>query len=411
VASSPPLFVIMKINAWILLVLALLLGFAWVALRPAVDRPAPAVAPEAAPPPAADPAGAEAVVPALEADLEPPPEPDAEDWDEEGPAWEDEDFFDIPISEDGFDAMPVLSPVTQLSRTIEDLQYSTLVSLDEYGRTMLSSTSATLRAVGGILMFKAQAMDASILRQLAADGDVAVPFLVLEWIRDYGTPAMAGELAGLLKDRQPDLEQLADDLLAGKLAMGGGRAAVDFLADQLPAEECWDVLLEVAGNEDVEYDLRMRSILRLAAAEDGARFREELVRLQESAQEEGEDWAEAVQRLSERLMNDEGTDLAAQDEITMRDLHLIVGNEHLQVVRDIVLYLEDRLLTPGVVAEPGSADLIAEFLKDFPDRDQDWNVEDEEALQRLEALLERVVALESIEEEDGAADESSPSKE
>jgi hypothetical protein len=401
----------MNKSAWIVLALVGLLAAGWVVFGPSLDRPAPLETPEAGPQEIAVAVGTKAAAPAPETALAPVPDPDEEDWDEEDGVWEEVELFDFPVSEDGFDAMPILSPLTQLSRTVEDLQYSTLVSLDEYGRTMLASTSATLRAVGGILMFKAQALDASILRQLAADEDAAVPLLVLEWIRDYGPPAMAAELAGMLADRRLDLEQLADDLLAGKLAMGGGRVAVDFLADQLPAEERWDVLLEIVGDEDAAYDLRMRSILRLAGEEDDGRFRAELVRLQESAQEEGEDWAEAVQRLSERLLNDEGTELAPRDEITTRDLHLVIGNDHLHVVRDAVLYLEDRLLTPGVMVEPGSADLIAEFLKDFPDRDQDWNVEDEEALQRLETLLERVAALEYVDEEDGAADESSPSKE
>jgi hypothetical protein len=311
----------------------------------------------------------------------------------------EDDFIAGPLSEDGFDALPALGPVSQLSRTIADLQNSTLVTLDEYGRTMLLSTNAALRAIGGILMFKAQAMDEAVLRQLALDEDVAVPFLVLEWIRDYGASAMAQALAGMLAQRELDVEGLADDLLAGRLAMGGGRVAVDFLADHLPADARWEVLLEIAGTSDMAYDLRMRSILRLAGESDVSRFLDEMAALRDSTQEEGEDWAEALQRLAARLSNDEGTDLVARDTITARDLNLIIGNPYPNFVRDIALYLEDRLLTPDVQVEAGAADLIGRFVKEYPDQADEWNVEDEEVLQRIRALHERLVAMESMNDE------------
>lgn len=306
----------------------------------------------------------------------------------------EETSIEIPVSEEGFDAMPELSPSAQLSRTIAQLQNDTLIALDEYGRTMLSSTSATLRAMGGILMFKAGALDESILRQLAADPDESVPFLVLEWIRDYGTSELSGQLRDLLAARNLDSDRLADDILSGRFSVGGGRVAIDFLADQLPDEERGEVLGEIAGSPDAEYDLRMRAVLRLGAEADPRRYREELAQLRAAATEEGEDWEEAVQRLMERLMDDEETSLAPRDQVSTRDLNLILGNDYVFMARDLALYLEDRLLVPGVAVEPGCADMVAAFLKEYPEQDRDWNVEDEEVLARLAVLKERLDQLE-----------------
>lgn len=248
------------------------------------------------------------------------------------------------------------------------------------------------------MMFKAEAMDDAILRQIAEDADESVPFLVLEWIRDYGTAELAGQLSALLVARGIGTDRLAEDLLSGRFSVGGGRVVVDYLADQLPERERWEELETVAGSPEADYDVRMRAILRLGAEPDAARYRETLERLQAAAAEEGEDWEESMQRLSERMMDDEGESLAARGAVSTRDLNLILGNEHVFTVRDLALYLEDRLLAPGVVVEPGCADMVAAFLKEYPESERDWNVEDEEALDRLEVLRERLVAREAPEE-------------
>lgn len=404
----------MKKNIIVLLVLAAVAAGIMFLLRtdsePAVPdtEPAETVAPAAAEASAAKPDPADSGEGAAEEQAE---EDDLfarlEQYDHE-PVAEDllpeQVVIDIPESPEGFDDMPILSPSSQLSRTIEQMQNSALVPLDEYGRTMLSSTNATLRAMGAILMFKGGALDETVLQQIADDEDVAVPILVLEWIRDYGNLDKAGELAGLLVGRGLDTEWLADQIMTNRFAMGGGRVAVDLLADSLSEEDRWDMLGEIAMEEDVHYALRMRSLLRLGEEPDEAQFRETLARIHEATANEGEDWEHAMDLLDMRVWNDEGTELAPRDEVTTRDLYIIFENDYTFIVQDAALYLESRLRNPDVVVEPGSSEIVAEFLKDFPDWNRDWNVEDEEALQRLDYLQERMAALEYVEAGDEESD-------
>jgi hypothetical protein len=307
--------------------------------------------------------------------------------------WE-EAVFAYPVSIDGFDAMPLLSPISQLSRTIEHLLTHTLVPPEEYGKIMLGSKNASIRAIGGILMYQSGELDQFIMADIVSDEEIAVPFLILEWIRDYGPPSKAAEMVRLLGEREINTGELFHAMTSGRMAMGGGRVAVDLLAEKLAYAERWEVLLSLAGSEELEYDTRMRSILRLSAEEDAIRFREELNRLLQGAENEGEDWAEALQRLTERIMDDNAEELAPLDIVSTRDLNLIIGNEHWMYIRDIALYLEDRMLRPDVLIEPGATALVAEFLKELPDRDRDWNVEDEEALMRLHVLRKKMAMLE-----------------
>lgn len=411
--SSPPFFNIMKKKTILLLILVALSVGVLMFFQPLRDADPDPISQETAVAPVSAPEGEESV-PVQEEESVPvretvaPLAPDTaeeiwariEQYDHE-PVPEDslpeDPYLGPPASEEGFDAMPILSPAVQMSRTIENLQNTTLVPLDAYGRTMLSSTNATLRAMGGILMFKAGALNETLLQQLATDEDATVPLLVLEWIRDYGDVTMVQDLEELLTERNIDSEWLADEILAGGFDMGGGRVAVDVLADGLSPDECSDVLGEIASSPEAVYDLRMRSLLRLAEELDDEGFREALARVQEATADEGEDWEQAMDLLTMRVWDDEGSQLAARDEVTTRDLHLILENDYTYVARDAALYLGTRLRDPNVVVEPGTSDIVAEFIKDYPDQVQEWNVADEEAILRLITLHERLRALEDAE--------------
>lgn len=314
----------------------------------------------------------------------------------------------VPTPE-GIDAMPALSPLAQFSRMVVQLQNNTLISLAEYGRPMLTSTNPTLRALGGVLLSKANALDEAALRQLVADEDLAVPFLVMEWIRDYGSAEQIAAFANALADRDVPVDQLADALLEGHFAVGGGRAALDQLAAELPPEDREEALRQIAEEPELAYDVRMRSLLVLGESAAADSYRETLDDLRNSAAEEDEIWREALARLEERSYDDEGTALLPANRITTRDLYQILFNDYPHMVRDVALYLEDRLLNPDLEIESGSAELVGNFLKEFPESNRDWNVEDEEVLVRLNALQVRLADREHADEESVPAPEEMPS--
>lgn len=314
----------------------------------------------------------------------------------------------VPTPE-GLDAMPALSPLAQFSRMVVQLQNNTLISLAEYGRPMLSSTNPTLRALGGVLLSKANALDESALRQIVADEDLAVPFLVMEWIRDYGSAEQIAAFAEAWAARAVPADQLADAILEGHFAVGGGRAALDQLVAELPPEDREDALRQVAAEPELAYDVRMRSLLVLGESAAADSYRETLAELRNSAAEEDEIWREALARLEERCYDDEGLELLPANRITTRDLYQILFNDYPHMVRDVALYLEDRLLNPAVEIESGSAELVGNFLKEFPESDRDWNVEDEEVLVRLNALQVRLADREHANEESVPPPEEMPS--
>ena len=317
---------------------------------------------------------------------------------------------DVVPTPEGIDAMPALSPLAQFSRMVEQLQNNTLISLEEYGRPMLSSTNPTLRALGGVLLSKANALDEAALRQLVADEALAVPFLVMEWIRDYGSAEQIAAFAEALAAREIPADQLADARAEGDFAVGGGRVALDRLMAELPPEDREDAFRQIAEEPELAYDVRMRSLLVLGESAEAESYREALNELRNSAAEEDEIWKEALARLQERIYNDEGTDLLPANQITTRDLYQILYNDYPNMVRDVALYLEDRLLNPDVEIESGSAELVGNFLKEFPESNRDWNVEDEEVLVRLNALQVRLADREHAVEEPTAAPEETPSK-
>ena len=317
------------------------------------------------------------------------------------------DIVPVPTPE-GIDGMPALSSMASFSRMVEQLQNNTLVSLETYGRPMLSSTNPTLRALGGVLLSKANALDEAALRQLAADEDLAVPFLVMEWIRDYGSAEQLAAFAAAVAARDLPVDQLADALLEGHFAVGGGRVALDHLAAVLPPEDREDALLQIAEEAELAYDVRMRSLLVLGESADAEAYRAALDNLRNSAAEEETAWTEALARLQERIYDDEGLALLPANRIATRDLYQILFNDYPHMVRDVALYLEDRLLNPDLEIESGSAELVGNFLKEFPESDRDWDVENEEVLVRLNALQVRLADREHAAEEPTAAPEETP---
>ncbi len=315
-------------------------------------------------------------------------EPISEDMPEESVS------MDWLISPEGVDMMPALSPPNQLSRRVEQIQNDTLVSLEDYGRPMLTSTNPILRALGAILLSKVGALDQAVMAQIGADADIAVPFQVMEWLRDFGPADYAADLAAILNGRDMTVDELSDAILASRFSVGGGRIAVDQLNARLPPEERADALLEIAEEPSVAYDVRMRSLLRVGEGASSDPYRETLAQLKSEVPSEEDEWGQALTRLEDLLYDDEGGTLLPQDQVTNRDLDLILGNDYPTVVRDAALYLEDRLMKSGVTVEPGSANIVGDFIKEFPDRDDEWNVEDEEPFQRLIALRTRLEALE-----------------
>ena len=387
---------------------ALLAGaLAWLVRQRADSASAP-------PPPAAEPAAVAEPVPAPSAAVapsapEPPPAAVAESSAAvEAHFPETERGSDVVPTPEGIDAMPALSPLAQFSRMVVQLQNNTLISLAEYGRPMLTSTNPTLRALGGVLLSKANALDEAALRQLVADEDLAVPFLVMEWIRDYGTAEQLAAFAEALAARGVPADPLADAILEDRFLVGGGRVALDVLAAELPPEDRQDTLLEIAEEPDLAYDVRMRSLLLLGESTDSETYRAVLDDLRNAAPEEEYVWREALARLQERSYNDEGTELLPANQITTRDLYQILYNDYPHMVRDVALYLEDRLLNPDLEIESGSAELVGNFLKEFPESNRDWNVEDEEVLVRLNALQVRLADREHADEDSVPAPEEIP---
>ena len=191
--------------------------------------------------------------------------------------------------------------------------------------------------------------------------------------------------------------------------MGGGRVALDRLVAELPPEDREDALRQIAEEPELAYDVRMRSLLVLGESAAADSYRETLDDLRNSAAEEDEIWREALARLEERSYDDEGIDLLPANRITTRDLYQILFNDYPHMVRDVALYLEDRLLNPDLEIESGSAELVGNFLKEFPESNRDWNVEDEEVLVRLNALQVRLADREHADEESVPAPEEMPS--
>ena len=106
-----------------------------------------------------------------------------------------------------------------------------------------------------------------------------------------------------------------------------------------------------------------------------------------------EPWAEAMEFYNDRAHGDDGETLVTDSTLTRGELVFLVANTYVYTARDLALLMEWTLLTQARI-EAGASRLIASYLAAAREPEGDWDVEAEEPLDRIEAMLPRIRELE-----------------
>lgn len=311
-----------------------------------------------------------------------------------------------------------LSPRAAFAWQVRRLRDAEGADPEALGRRMLAFDDPTLRALGGVLLVDAEALDADTAAAVAADPNPFVPLIVAERELDYRGPGAAAPLLEALRARRLSEAALREAAESPEGMQGGGRTALALMLEARDGDGRAELCLEAARNAALPYDVRMDAVFRLAEALPET---EALARVEDLLAEAGDPsedlWAEALLRTSERLGRnapieedlaprpdepdapEEGVDVpppSATGDLSLEELGWFLSDANETSAEDTALRLSRWLADAGVdaVAEAGCADMVLAFVEEFPERQFSPVLGAEEPLERLRALAERIRARE-----------------
>ena len=327
------------------------------------------------------------------------------------PAATDEEATENDSSDDDsvtLEDPPIANDDATLATMASERDFSALVwaSLEEsddilalVGRSYLESEEPSRRALGGVMLFFADALDGETSSKIANDDDIAVPLTVFDWVRDFGED---GDVA-MFRDAMLSRNLSAADLLAyaGESAstFGGGRSALDlWLAgfgedNPMPAGE----LAKLVTAPNASYDVREQALFKLLEPETRNAAVAALETLAATVPEGSRDLiGQAVRKMRDltEVSNPDGDECKVWDSEATVVVYLADAGGALPV-RDLANYLEYALRRddpdyPPIIEE-GTWEFANEFLEKTLPKVDTLLPEELDALDRIAANLERLV--------------------
>lgn len=324
------------------------------------------------------------------------PEYDEYATDEEEAAFADDMASGAELVDDGPDNPDDgnLTGPTRLSRRVAELLEGD--QPEAIARQLLASDDALLRLVGAAVLARLGSVSAAELAALAADADLGVALAAGEWFRDYAGAEAWAVYRKELDARGETPESLMAFLGGEATFYGGGRLAAELLA---AAPEGLERMPDLVADSGLAYDTRMRALQLWRAAAEPEDFDNELADIvvdagaQAREDDAAEPWAEAMEFYNDRAHGDDGETLVTDSTLTRGELVFLVANTYVYTARDLALLMEWTLLTQARI-EAGASRLIASYLAAAREPEGDWDVEAEEPLDRIEAMLPRIRELE-----------------
>ena len=263
---------------------------------------------------------------------------------------------------------------------------------------LLGSGSAEDRALGGVLLFLNGQLATRDLASVVEDEQLLVPLTVFDWIRDFGADDEIAAFAETLGERDIATEDLAAFLADSASVPGGGRSALDLYLPRLDEEFLAEALSKVVSAPGVSPDVLEQAVFKLVEPENRI-FALDV--LQAAAARAGEEsllvdnlckWIDMA-RLYTNDVDD--VDYKVWD-TPLQDITFLAGSDAGLAVRTMANYLEYGLRRDDPIFEPvieeGSWEVAREFLE-YAISVRDYLLpEDQDAISRLTANLDRLKA-------------------
>ena len=265
-------------------------------------------------------------------------------------------------------------------------------------RRYLESDSPEDRALGGVLLFLNGQLANRDLAAIVGDGQLFVPLTVFDWVRDFGADDEIASYADALGERDISEEELAAFLADSASLPGGGRSALDLYLPRLDEEFLAEALSEVVSSPGVSPDVLEQAVFKLVEPENRV-FALDV--LQAAAARAGEEsllvdnlckWID----MARLATNDEEAVEYKVWDTPLQDISFLAGSDAGLAVRTMANYLEYGLRRDDPdfepVVEEGSWEVARDFL-DYAVSVRDcFPPEDQDAISRLAANLDRLKA-------------------
>ena len=286
-------------------------------------------------------------------------------WLDPRPPRTGDEMEDIPADEEEY-PIRLLDAQARFRRAVFETLADPSLNHAAFGRSLLSSGTASLRSLGAALLVETGAFSAADAAALAADADASVPLAAAEWIRERGTPEQLAALDSALAARGTSVEELLAVLVSGSSAAGGAREALDRLLKTAPEEDLPDLLAAVATAEAAAYDARMQALMALRGVAPFSVADGVMVKMELAAEPPTESlWGESLDLYSDLV------DLAARDkapykvwDVLVRDLDFLAGLDYENNVRDMANYVENGVRGDDPVVQEGAWRRIDAYVAD-----------------------------------------------
>ena len=340
-----------------------------------------------------------AVRPALPPRVVEEAEPAEADADAAEPADGDSAVPGDPPIADGDPALATMAA----ERDFSALVWASLEESDEVlamvGLAYLESEEPSKRALGGVMLFFADALDGDTIGKIVDDEDVAVPLTVFDWVRDFGEGADVDQFRGAMRARNTSASALLDFAAKSASTFGGGRSALDLWLGSFGEENPVPVgdLAKLVSEPEVSYDVREQALFKLLEPETRSAGLAALEAFAANIPEDSQDLrgqlARKLRDLTE-VSNSDGDECKVWDSEATVVVYLADAGGALPA-RDLANYLEYALRRddpeyPPIIEE-GTWEFANEFLeKKLPETDT-LLPEELDALDRIAASVERLV--------------------
>ncbi len=279
-----------------------------------------------------------------------------------------------------------------------------------YGKSLLQRSDPSERALGAVLLFFANGLDEATMRNIAKDSDLLVPFVLFDWIRDYGLPDEIAAFDSILTEQKIPPETLSQFLMNTAGLPGGGRSALELYLRTIPEEGELDALSGIVESPKTAYDVRMQSLLKLLEPENRKEGIELLLALDKK---DGSLLSRAADIHFELAhLSDEDEDEVPYKvwDAPLRDIAFMAKSNYALAVRDMANYVEYALHRDDAdfepVVEEGSFDAAKSLLDQALHRRSHLSAEEWEAVDRLANNLERLKQYDPAYIEDSAEDQT-----
>lgn len=276
---------------------------------------------------------------------------------------------------------PGFYPSASLPDILAFLQRQSGPDLADHAWRLWGMPDPDSRRIAALLLSRLGLLTGEHLDTLQASLDLEQSLGLLGWLQVLGGPQDADRWQTRLASSVTP-GALTDLLQSGLLYGAGARASLALTRQLMSPQETQALWSTLAGDQGLDYDLRMKALMLLRPNLPAAALRE---RLAELSQQTGDpDWADAVQRYSRRIQAPDPI-MDAPQVIGPHSIDLAIAGNAPDQLRNLVIQLESAMETESSQFLPDTALRLFRVVEEL--NRQPISEVDQLSLARLSTLL------------------------